>query len=206
VPMVACETVRDADEAVAAAERIGWPVAMKGVAPHLPHKTELGLVRLGLCDRAGIASTYRDLHAALQRHSIGDARGAVVVQSMAPPGIELILGANNWPGFGSFLLVGPGGIRVETNRQAAVRRGPVSPETARDMLNETSAATLLAGVRGQPACDLDAVANILAAFSRFAASHRNVCAAIEINPLIVTPHGALGVDLLIEPHREESPG
>ena len=74
--------------------------------------------------------------------------------------------------------------------------------TARAMLQETAAATLLGGVRGRPRCDIDAAAKAIAAFSRLAAAHVDCYAALEINPLIVTPQGAVGVDLLLHPHRK----
>jgi acyl-CoA synthetase (NDP forming) len=201
VPMVAAEPVRSAAEAIAAAERIGFPVAMKGIAAHLPHKSDLGLVRLGLADTAGVAAAYDELHAILRAHATNGATGTIVVQAMAPDGVELIVGINNQPGFGSFVLAGPGGVLVEISKQASVRLGPVDAATARAMLAETAAATLLAGVRGRPPCDIDAAAEAIAAFSRVGAAHAERYAALEINPLIVGPRGAIGVDLLIGPAR-----
>ncbi len=200
VPMVAAETVGSADAAVAAAERLGFPVVLKGIAPHLPHKSELGLVRLNIGNADGVRATYHALHDILQAHG----GGSVVVQAMAPDGVELILGITNQKGFGSFVLAGPGGVLVEISNQASVRLGPVDAATARAMLAETAAAKLLGGVRGRPACDIDAAARAIAAFSRIGAAHADRYAALEINPLIVGPHGAVGVDLLIEPHREEN--
>jgi acetate---CoA ligase (ADP-forming) len=199
VPMVAAESVHSAAEAIAVAERFGFPVVMKGVAAHLPHKSDLGLVRLGLADATAVAAAYEALHAILRDHAARGTTGSVVVQAMAPEGVELIVGINNQIGFGSFVLVGPGGVLVEISKQASVRLGPVDIATARAMLQETAAATLLAGVRGRPRCDIDAAAAAIAAFSRFGAAHATRYAALEINPLIVGPHGAIGVDLLIEP-------
>jgi hypothetical protein len=199
--MVATEPVHSAAEAIAAAERIGFPVVMKGVAAHLPHKSDLGLVRLGLSDTADVAAAYDELRAILRAHAKDSATGTVVVQAMAPDGVELIVGINNQPGFGSFVLAGPGGVLVEISRQASVRLGPVDAATARAMLAETAAATLLAGVRGRPPCDIDAAAEAIAAFSCVGAAHAQHYAALEINPLIVGPRGAIGVDLLIEPAR-----
>jgi hypothetical protein len=158
-------------------------------------------VRLGLTDAAGVAAAYDALHAILHAHATDGVTGTVVVQAMAPDGVELIVGINNQPGFGSFVLAGPGGVLVEISKQASVRLGPVDTATARAMLQETAAATLLAGVRGRPRCDIDAAAASIAAFSRFGAAHAGRYAALEINPLIVGPRGAIGVDLLIEPAR-----
>lgn len=201
VSMVAAETVASAAEAVAVATRFGYPVVLKGVAPHLPHKTELGLVRLGLGDADAVRQAFAALQSILQENVRDGITGGVVVQAMAPPGVELILGATNQRGFGSFVLAGPGGVLVEINAQASVRLGPVDVTTAHEMLRETAAAKLLAGVRGRNACDINAAARAIAAFSRLAASHVETYAALEINPLIVTQDGAIGVDLLLEPHR-----
>jgi acyl-CoA synthetase (NDP forming) len=205
VPMVAAEAASTAAKAVEVATRFGFPVVLKGVAPHLPHKTELGLVRLGLADAGAVTKAFGELWAILLAHEKDGVVGTVVVQAMAPSGVELILGATNQRGFGSFVLAGPGGVLVEINAQASVRLGPITVETAHEMLRETAAAKLLAGVRGRPACDIDAAARAIAAFSRLAASHARNYAAMEINPLIVTPDGAVGVDLLLEPHRSAEP-
>ena len=200
IPMVAAEPVRSAAEAIAVATRFGFPVVLKGIAAHLPHKTELGLVRLGLRDATEVADAFAALQAILRDHAKRGVTGNVVVQAMAPEGVELILGATNQPGFGSFVLAGPGGVLAEISAQASVRLGPVDLAMARAMLGETAAARLLGGVRGRPRCDIDAAARAIAAFSRLAAAHVGHYAALEINPLIVTARGAVGVDLLLEPH------
>ncbi len=205
VPMVTAEAVATGAEAVAVAMRFGFPAVLKGVAPHLPHKTELGLVRLGLTDATAVTHAFDALQAILHAHAKDGVAGTVVVQGMAPPGVELILGATNQRGFGSFILAGPGGVLVEINAQASVRLGPIDTEAAHAMLRETAAGKLLAGVRGRPACDINAAARAIAAFSRVAAAHADTYAALEINPLIVTPDGAIGVDLLLEPHPSSEP-
>ena len=200
VPMIAAETAASAGDAVRVAERLGYPVVLKGIAPHLPHKSDLGLVRLGVTTARDVAAAYEALHAILAQNALAGEAGKVVVQAMAGEGIELILGIRNQPGFGSFILVGLGGVLVEVSRQVSVRLGPVSEATARAMLEETAAGTLLAGVRGKGPYDISAAVAAIAAFSRFGAAQANALAALEINPLIVTPAGAVGVDLLCESH------
>ncbi|MEJ1978252.1 MAG: acetate--CoA ligase family protein [Acetobacteraceae bacterium] len=201
VPMIAAVPVEDAAAAVAAADRLGYPVVLKGIAPHLPHKSDLGLVRLGLSTAADVEAAHAAVHAILQAHAQPGAPGSVIVQAMAGEGIELILGIRNEPGFGSFILVGLGGVLVEVSRQVSVRLGPVDEATARAMLEETVAAKLLAGVRGKGPYDIAAAAAAIAAFSRFGAAQAARFASIEINPLIVVKDGAVGVDLLAEPHQ-----
>jgi hypothetical protein len=157
------------------------------------------LVRLGLADADAVRAAYAEIGAILAAHARAESPARIVVQAMAGEGVELILGVRNEPGFGSFILVGPGGVLVEISAQASVRLGPVDAATARAMLYETAAGRLLEGVRGRPACDIDAVARAIAAFSAFGAAQMRNLAAIEINPLIAGPAGVVGVDLLLEP-------
>ena len=199
ITMIDSEFASTADDAVAAAARLDCPVVLKGLAAHLPHKSDLGLVRLGLSDAASVRGAYGDISAILGSYARADSTARIVVQAMAGEGVELILGVRNEPGFGSFVLVGPGGVLVEINAQVSVRLGPVDAATARAMLCETAAGCLLEGVRGRAACDIDAVAGAIAAFSAFGAAQMEHLAAIEINPLIAGPAGAVGVDLLLEP-------
>ncbi|MEP9377724.1 acetate--CoA ligase family protein [Aquabacter sp. CN5-332] len=203
VPMVAAEKVGSAEEAVKAAERLGYPVVLKGIATHLPHKSDLGLVKLKLGTAADVTEAFHALEAILALHAKPGAPGYVVVQAMAREGVELIVGIRNQKGFGSFVIVGPGGVLVEISNQASVRLGPVTRDEAREMLFETAAGTLLKGVRGKPAADIDAAAEAIAAFSRFGAAHADSLAALEINPLIAGPAGTTGVDLLLEAHSDQ---
>ena len=205
VPMVLAEIVSDRGAAVRAAKRIGWPVVLKGVADHLPHKSELGLVRLDLVDEQAVEQAFDALHATLARHARANSPGHVVVQKMAGEGIELIVGIRNDPQFGSFLIVGPGGVLVDLGNQASVRLGPVNEAQAGEMLAETAAAKLIAGVRGQGPWNGAAAAAAIAAFSRFGANCLQTLATLEINPLIVGRDGVVGVDVLAEPHPPPTP-
>ncbi len=197
VPMTECVPANSPAAALAAAERLGYPVVLKGVADSLPHKSDLGLVRLGLSDAAAVEAAYAAIRSILDQHAPS---GTVIVQPMAGEGIELILGIRNQPGFGSFVLAGPGGVLVEISHQASVRLGPVDVATAKAMLTETAAGKLLAGVRGKGPYAIDAAAEAIAAFSRFGAAQAGRFASIEVNPLIVGTGGVVGVDLLLEPH------
>jgi acetate---CoA ligase (ADP-forming) len=123
----------------------------------------------------------------------------IYVQAMTEPGVELILGIRNEPGFGSFVIAGAGGVFVELIDQASIRLGPVDEKEALVMLQETPAEKLLAGFRGKGPYDPSAVARAIAALSRLGAATVGKFASIEINPLIVNENGAVGVDVLIEP-------
>lgn len=200
VPFVESVLARDADEAAAIARRLGGPVVLKGVSARLPHKTELDLVRLGLCDRAAVRAAYATLADTLRRHAPDDPAASVIVQPMID-GVPLLIGARNDPQFGPVIVVGLGGTLVEVMAETSLRIGPVDAATAAEMLDETRAAALLAGTRGNGPFDRAAAIRAIVALSRFAYGTTGRLAAVEINPLIVREagHGAFGVDLVLEP-------
>jgi len=205
IGMVRAQTVLDAASAIAAAEQFGYPVAMKAVAAHLPHKSDLGLVHLSLASARHVEAAHADLSKRLSEHARPGSPSEIVLQAMAPSGVELIVGIRNEPNFGSFVIVGPGGVLVELANQASVRLGPVDENEARAMLFETAAGKLLQGARGAPACDIDAAAAAIAAFSRLGAAQAARLSALEINPLIASPKGAWGVDLLLDFRSDVAP-
>jgi acetyltransferase len=198
IGMVRAQTVLSAASAVAVAEKYGYPVATKAIAEHLPHKSDLDLVRLNLTSARQVENAFADLAKRLAKYARSNAPGEIVLQAMAPSGVELVVGIRNEINFGSFVIVGPGGVLVEFANQASVRLGPVDESEARAMLFETAAGKLLQGARGAPACDIDATAAAIAAFSRFGAAQAAQLSALEINPLIASPTGAWGVDLLLD--------
>jgi acetate---CoA ligase (ADP-forming) len=199
LPMARCMRVTSAVEAARAAEQFGFPVVLKGSAPHLAHKSDLGLVHVGLSDAANVKAAYAKVAKTLRAHAPNEAEREIYVQGMSKPGVELILGVRNEPGFGSFVVAGVGGIFVELIKQASIRLGPVSEAEALAMLHETPAGKLLAGFRGKGPYDIDAVTRAIAALSRFGAATVGTLASVEINPLIAHEDGAVGVDILVEP-------
>ena len=200
VPMAATRRVESADAALAAAAELGGNIALKGSAPGLLHKTEHALVEIGLCDEGRIREAFVRIEAGLA--GLGEANGAgtVLAQRMAGPGVELIFGARRTDGFGTVIAAGVGGALVEIMRQASIRLAPVDRMTALEMLEETAAGRLLRGVRGRGPFDLDAAADALTAFARFALEAGDSFRAIEINPLIVLEQGrgVMGVDVVFE--------
>jgi len=203
IPFVACAIVNDPEKAVCAAQRLGFPVVMKGLSSQLHHKTELDLVKLGVADARGVVSAFQGLVASLGRHAGDDRKAQIVVQPMVEEGVQLLLGARSDPEFGSVVVVGLGGTLVETMNQTSLRLGPVTTETAREMLAETPAAALIRGMRGKGPFDLEAAVEAIAGFSVFAHATTDAIAAIEINPLIVHAKGkgVMALDLVLEPLR-----
>jgi acyl-CoA synthetase (NDP forming) len=189
--------VQDADQAVAAAREIGYPVVLKAMVGGVVHKTELGLVRVGLRSDDELRMEAR---AMLER--AGAAGGlllGLLVQEMLRPIAELLVGGRVDPDFGPIIVVGGGGMLVELYKDAAVRLAPVSDEAAREMIRETRAATLLGGWRGRPAGDASAAAHAVARLSEFVADFRDEIAEVEINPLAVFERGVTALDCLIVP-------
>jgi acetate---CoA ligase (ADP-forming) len=191
VRFAGARTVATAAEAVAAAAELGYPVVLKALG--LLHKSDAGGVALDLRDAASLARAVNDMEQRL-------APPAFSVEQMAPlaDGVELLVGARWDARFGPIALVGLGGVFTEILADVAVALAPVDEERARAMLGSLRAAPLLHGARGRPPLDVGAAAAALAALSRVAAEHPEL-AAIEVNPLLVLPDGALGLDARLEP-------
>ena len=189
VSFVAGRRVASVAEAVAAAEELGWPVALKALG--LLHKTDAGGVALGLKDAAAVAAAAEDMYRRLRPPGL-------VVERMAPvaEGVELIAGARRTPGCGPVALVGAGGVYAEVFRDARTALAPLDEDGAAELIGALRVAPLLAGVRGRPPLDLAAAAAVAAAVSRFAAAHPEV-QEVEINPLLVLPAGAVALDARI---------
>ena len=178
-----------ANEAVAAAARIGGEVALKVQSPGITHKTEAGAVALGLEGEAAVREAYRRITAsAAAAHPDAPIQG-VLVQKMAPAGHEIILGVSRDPDFGPMLMVGLGGIHVEVLRDVAFTPVPIGPDEALELLGRLKGAALLDAFRGTPPADRDALARLMAALSRFAADHAELIDEIDLNPVIVHPQG-----------------
>ena len=187
--------VRDAEAAVEAARPLGGhAVVIKIDAVDLPHKSDLGLVRTGLCGDDEVRAAAAELLATAGRHGI-DARG-LLVQPMADPGVELIVGIRRDPSFGPCVVVGLGGVLTEVLDDVAIRLAPVTPAAAEAMLAELRGARILDGVRGGASVDRIAVASLIADLSRLAVQRRDLV-EVDLNPVIASTDGAVAVDALV---------
>ncbi len=188
-----------ADEAVAAAERLGLPVAMKLVSPDVLHKSEIGGVKLGLADAASVRSAYDEIVANAARHA-PDARVAgVLVTPMVSGGVECVIGVTRDPVFGPVAMVGLGGVFVEILRDVCLRLCPFGEAEALEMIRSLRGFPLLDGARGKPRMDVAALAAALSRLSCFAAAAGPRLSGVEVNPLMVLPEGrgALALDAVI---------
>jgi acetyl-CoA synthetase len=197
VPVVGEALATDAEAAVAAAEAAGYPVVLKVESPALPHKTEAGVIRLGLGGPDAVRTAFAEVMANAGRAAPGAPINGVLVQPMVPAGIEMVVGARRDPLFGPTVLVGMGGILVELLRDTAVALAPVGHDEAREMLAGLRGAGLLQGFRNLPPVDLDALAGVVQRVSELAADHADRIAEIDVNPVICAGARLVAVDALI---------
>lgn len=189
IPFPEARQVAGVQEALPAAAEVGFPVVLKAVGRL--HKSDAGGVAVGLADPRELAEALTRMEGAL-------APPWYSVERLAPvsEGVELIVGAKRDPRFGPVLLVGAGGLYAEAVGDVAVVLAPASEEAAEALLRSLRIAPLLDGARGRAAVDVRAAARAAAAVSRVAAEHPEI-AEVEVNPLLVTPEGALGLDARI---------
>ncbi|MFG2642604.1 acetate--CoA ligase family protein [Streptomyces sp. NPDC048370] len=190
------QLVTSAAAAVRAAGLVGYPVVMKASGAQLAHKTELGLVKVGLTSASQVRDAYREL-TDIARYEGVDLDGILVCQ-MVGRGIEMVVGVTRDPLFGPTVTVGLGGVLVEVLNDAAVRVPPFGEAQARDMLGELRGQALLKGVRGAPPADVDALVEVVLRVQRMALELDGDLAELDINPLMVLPRGqgAVALDAL----------
>jgi acyl-CoA synthetase (NDP forming) len=188
VPVVETVTCTSADAALAAAERVGWPVVLKGVAEGVAHKSELGLVRTNLRDAVALRAAYATL---------GTPRA--IVQPMVPAALEAIAGISRSPGVGLVLLCGLGGIYAEALRDICIWPVPVSREAIVDKLAQSSLGRVLASARWQHPDAEGACIDLLVALQNVAVALGDRLEAVDINPVMLGAAGAVAVDALVVP-------
>jgi acetyltransferase len=200
IPVVSDIAAASAEAAVAAAERLGYPVVLKVDSPDIPHKTEAGGVRVGLRRAEEVRAAFAEITSTAAKRVPGADIHGVLVQPMITDGVEVIIGVKHDPQIGPMLLFGTGGVMVEMYDDVALRRCPIVRSEALDMIEEVKGAKLLRGFRGKPAADIDALADALVRISDIAATLGSRLAELDINPLMVLPQGAgvKAVDALVK--------
>jgi acyl-CoA synthetase (NDP forming) len=188
------QLVHSAAEAEAAARAMARPAALKVQSADIPHKTEAGAVALNISGD-GARAAYERVLAAAKRHAPHARIDGVLVQPMAPPGREVILGVNRDPNWGPLLMVGLGGVLVEALGDVALAPVPLDHAGARALLGRLKGAAVLGAFRGAPPADTDALVELMVRLSQFAADHADEIAEIDLNPVIVHAKGQ-GVSLV----------
>ena len=194
VPIAPEEVVADAEGAVAAARRLGTPVVVKLCGDNIAHKTERGLVRLGLLDDESVRAAGEELLAAATPE---DGEVGLLVAPMVHGSRELIAGLARDEQFGMTVLVGIGGILTEALGDVSIRLVPIERVDAEEMLEDLTHQALLGPFRGEPAVDRGAVAEVLLALSRAAEAEPDIVSA-DLNPLIISDGSPVAVDALVE--------
>ncbi len=205
VPLAHEQVAADRTEATAAAETVGYPVVVKLNGASIAHKTERGLVRLGLADETAVCRAADELLAAA---TPADGEVSLLVAPMVAGSRELIAGVLQDRQFGPTVMLGVGGVLAEAIGDTVFRPAPLDDVTAHEMIDDLASQRLLEEFRGEAAVDRDALAGILEGLARFAVEHPDV-ASVDINPIIVSPAGIpVAVDALIEfgSDREFDPG
>ncbi|MEV6115077.1 acetate--CoA ligase family protein [Streptomyces sp. NPDC052109] len=191
------QLVTSAAAAVRAAAQVGYPVVMKASGAQIAHKTELGLVKIGLTSASQVRDAYRELMD-IARYE-GVALDGILVCQMVEQGVEMVVGVTHDDLFGPTVTVGLGGVLVEVLHDAAVRVPPFGEDQARAMLAELRGRALLDGVRGRPPADREALVEVVLRVQRMALELGEHIAELDINPLMVLPRGqgAVALDALV---------
>jgi acetate---CoA ligase (ADP-forming) len=188
------------DDAVKAAQQIGFPVVLKAVSAKFLHKSDAGAVALHLGDAAALRAAYETIEANARRAGV-DRLDAMLVCQHIDGGLELVLGLHRDPEMGLVVMAGSGGVLLELTKDVAFAAPPMTPAKARAMIERTLAAQMLRGYRGAAALDTDAVVDALVALGRIAEDLAGMVESIDINPFVVLPHGGFALDALFVPHR-----
>jgi acyl-CoA synthetase (NDP forming) len=199
VPVTRERRVGTLADAKHAAREIGFPVVLKVVSDAIPHKTELGLVAVGLKNEDDLASAFTRLDERLGRVEPRPRDAAFLVQEMITDGVEVFAGISRDPDFGLTMAFGLGGTAIEVTRDFALRMLPLSDGDAEAMIAETRAAAMLGSVRGRPAADVKSLVACLHALSDFAHDNADRLAEVDLNPIKALPEGrgCVVVDALI---------
>jgi acetate---CoA ligase (ADP-forming) len=198
VPVVRERQASTLDEACAAARALAYPVVLKVVSDAIPHRSDLGLVAVGIRDEAELSQHWERMARRLREGHTPSA-GFLVQETVG--GLEVFAGVSRDPDFGLVLAFGAGGVMIEALGDVALRALPLREGDAEDMIADTRAATLLAGFRGRPPADVAALARCLEAIGDFAWAEREAIAEIDVNPIMVRARGegCVVVDALIVP-------
>ena len=200
IPVVPTVLTRSADEAAAAADKMGYPVVLKIESAQITHKSDVGGVALKLTSAAEVRDAFSRIMNQVAAKVPQAKLDGVVVQRMAAEGVEMILGIKRDPLFGPVVLCGLGGVLVEVLQDVAIGIPPLSRQQAKDMIQRLRGAAILGGVRGKPPADVDALCDAIVGLANLAVSLGDQLNGVDINPLIVLAkgQGVIAVDALVE--------
>ena len=196
VPTTVEKLTTSADEAASIALQIGFPVVLKVYSPEITHKTDVGGVKLDLKDVNEVKKAFNEIIDGVKQHKPEAKILGVLVQNMAPPGREIIVGATKDPQFGPIIMFGLGGIFVEILKDTSFRLPHINKKEAINMVKEIKGYPILKGARGAQPADIDSVADIIERASRMAMDLPEIM-ELDMNPIFVYEKGAIVVDARI---------
>ena len=175
------------------------PLVLKINSDEILHKTDAGGVKLNIHSADEAAAAYQEILSNVARTKPGAKTDGVLVQEMAPAGVEMIIGVTKDKQFGPMLLVGMGGVFVEVFKDAALYPAPLNHDEAIGMLKKLKSYKLLTGYRGAKPCDIDALADMMVKIGDYACAHCDELKELDLNPVFVYPEGegVCAVDALI---------
>ena len=188
--------VKTAEEALRAAEAIGYPVVLKIVSTDILHKSDVGGVKVGLADADMLRAGFEEILANVAKNAPEAKIEGILLAESLPKGIECIIGMTRDPQLGTALLFGLGGILVEIIEDVSLCLLPVSKAEAENMVHSIKGYKLLAGYRGSEPCDINAIADMIMKVGRLVEENPEI-AELDINPLFAAPQGATPVDVRI---------
>jgi acyl-CoA synthetase (NDP forming) len=193
IPLVQKITATSLQEAIEAANTLHYPVVMKISSPDISHKTDVGGIILDLNSDEEIKKAYLTMMDSVKKNARKARIDGVIIQKMAKSGLEVIVGVKLDPQFGHVIMFGLGGIFVEVYKDVSFRVTPIDRKTARDMILEIKASSILQGARGQEPADIDAIIDVITGLSNMLRKNPDII-ELDINPLIVYSHGVAAVD------------
>jgi acetyl-CoA synthetase (ADP-forming) len=196
IPVTKFDLAKTEDEAVKFANAIGFPTVLKIVSPDIIHKSDIGGVIVGLKNTDDVREGYNRILQNVKKHDSKARIAGVLVQEMAPPSTEVIVGAIKDPQFGPAIMFGLGGVFVEVLKDVTFRVAPITEDDACEMISEVKAYPLLKGYRNTPPADINAITKILLNTSRLVTDHMQI-KELDLNPVIVYEKGAKTVDARI---------
>jgi len=199
IPVSDDRLVTSAAEAARAASTIGYPVVMKVSSPDLLHKSDLGLVEVGLTSAAEVKRTYGDLIERAQRASKKAVIDGVLVSELVSGGIETVVGVSTDELFGPVVMFGLGGVFVEVFEDVTFRVPPFDKAEANRMVREVKGFKLLEGARGQKAANIGGVVDVIMRVQRLVFDHAHALGELDVNPLLVGPRRVVALDALAVP-------
>ena len=196
VPVSPARLATSKEDAVKAADALGYPIVLKIVSPEITHKSDVGGVALNLASADEVAAAFERVVASAKQHVPGATIDGVAVQRMEKQGIEVIIGMTRDPQFGPVLMFGLGGVMVEILKDVAFRVVPINERDARQMINEIKGKPLLDGYRGSEPADIGKLQELLLKVSSFVEQHPEV-AELDLNPVFAYKDSAKAVDARI---------